>query len=407
MAIEGIWAAMNHSLRNAGVPGAGSMAVAAVDIALWDLKAKLLGRSLVDLFGSVRAAVPIYGSGGFTSYTEKRLTEQLGGWAAQGIGRVKMKVGRDAAADLRRVRVAREAIGPNVELFVDANGAYTRKQALAMAQRFAEDFQVTWFEEPRPSNDLEGLRLLRDRGPAGMDIAAGEYGDTAGYFRNMLQAGAVDCLQADATRCGGYTGFFKVAALCDAFQMPLSAHCAPQLHAHIGCAVSCLRHVEYFHDHNRIDRMLFDGAIEPRDGALSSRPRPPGARHGVQARRCRALSRSDVLHRLLARMRHEALHHAFDGLLDDSGFVRIAAENRLGEMLRLLERDMRRDRSACRDRKWLRRPRADRWTAHDPTRRRVAPAARRECRAGRSIRRKRHRENRAIPGWRESGCRPS
>ncbi len=279
MAVEGIWAAMNHSLRNAGVPGAGSMAVAAVDMALWDLKAKLLGRSLVDLFGPVRAAAPIYGSGGFTSYTDRRLTEQLGGWAAQGIGRVKMKVGRDAAADLRRVRVAREAIGPNIELFVDANGAYTRKQALAMAQQLAEDFQVTWFEEPRPSNDLGGLRLLRDRGPAGMDIAAGEYGDTAGYFRDMLQAGAVDCLQADATRCGGYTGFFKVAALCDAFQMPLSAHCAPQLHAHIGCAVSCLRHVEYFHDHNRIDRLLFDGAIEPRDGALSPDRGRPG--HGM------------------------------------------------------------------------------------------------------------------------------
>ena len=152
-----------------------------------------------------------------------------------------------------------------------------------MAQRFAEDFQVTWFEEPRPSNDLEGLRLLRDHGPAGMDIAAGEYGDTAGYFRDMLQAGAVDCLQADATRCGGYTGFFKVAALCDAFQLPLSAHFAPQLHAHIGCAVSCLRHVEYFHDHNRIDRMLFDGAIEPRNGAAFARPRPPGTRHRVQA----------------------------------------------------------------------------------------------------------------------------
>jgi L-alanine-DL-glutamate epimerase-like enolase superfamily enzyme len=114
MAVEGMWAAMSHSLRNAGLPGAGLMAVAAVDIALWDLKAKLLGVSLVDLFGAVRRAVPIYGSGGFTSYTDKRLIEQLGGWAAQGIGRVKMKVGRDAAADLRRVRLARETIGPDV-----------------------------------------------------------------------------------------------------------------------------------------------------------------------------------------------------------------------------------------------------------------------------------------------------
>jgi L-alanine-DL-glutamate epimerase-like enolase superfamily enzyme len=267
-AVEGAWDAMNHSLRNAGVTGVGSMAVAAVDIALWDLKAKLLDVSLVDLFGSVREGVEIYGSGGFTSYSDERLAEQLGAWAAEGIGRVKMKIGRDPAADPRRVGRAREAIGEKVELFVDANGAYSRKQALAMAARLAGEFNVLWFEEPRPSNDLAGLRLLRNRGPAGMDIAAGEYGDTVGYFRQMLEAGAVDCLQADATRCGGYTGFLKVAALCEAFQMPLSAHCAPQLHCHVACAVRPLRHVEYFHDHNRIDRMLFGSVLEPRAGML-------------------------------------------------------------------------------------------------------------------------------------------
>ena len=280
--IEGCWAAMLHDLRNVGVPSAGSMAVAAVDIALWDLKAKLLDISLVDLFGAVRSSVAIYGSGGFTSYSEARLTEQLGGWAAQGIGRVKMKVGRDASVDLHRVGVARKAIGNDTELFVDANGGYTRKQALSMAERFAEDFQVTWFEEPRPSDDLSGLRLLRDRGPAGMDIAAGEYGDTPGYFLRMLEAGAIDCLQADATRCGGYTGFLKVAALCDAFQMPLSAALRPQVHAHIGCAVGSLRHVEYFHDHARIARLLFDGVLEPCDGAASSRPWPARPRSGFQ-----------------------------------------------------------------------------------------------------------------------------
>lgn len=277
--VEGAYATMNHALRNIGVPGAGSMAIAAVDIALWDLKAKLLDVSLLGLFGAVRPAAPIYGSGGFTSYSVERLSEQLGGWASQGIERVKMKVGRDPEADVQRVGAARKAIGRDVKLFVDANGAYTRKQALALAKIFSEDYQVSWFEEPRPSNDLEGLRLLRDRGPAGMDIAAGEYGDTPGYFRRMLEAGAVDCLQADATRCGGYTGFLKIAALCEAFEMPLSAHCAPQLHAHVACAASCLRHVEYFHDHNRIDRMLFDGSLEPRDGALS--PDKSRAGHGM------------------------------------------------------------------------------------------------------------------------------
>ena len=268
LAIEGVWQEMNRRLRNVGRPGAGAMAVAAVDTALWDLKAKLLDLPLLDLFGAVREAVPIYGSGGFTSYSDQQLAEQLSGWAASGITRVKMKVGRDAPRDIHRVHAARKAIGNSVELFVDANGGYTRKQALAQAQKFAEEAAVTWFEEPRPSDDLEGLRLLRDRAPAGMDIAAGEYGDTPDYFHRMLAADAVDCLQADVTRCGGFTGFLKVAALCDASQMPLSAHCAPQLHAGISCAVHAIRHVEYFHDHVRIERMLFDGILEPKNGAL-------------------------------------------------------------------------------------------------------------------------------------------
>lgn len=268
MAVEGIWLEMNHRLRNVGRPGAGFMALSAVDVALWDLKAKLLGVALADLFGGARNGVPIYGSGGFTSYTDERLAEQLGAWTQAGIPRVKMKVGREPEADPHRVQVARRAIGEKTELFVDANGAYTRKQALSLAQQFREECNVCWFEEPRPSDDLEGLRLVRDRGPAGMDIAAGEYGDQSEYFRSMLSTGAVDCLQADATRCGGYTGFLKVAAICEAFQMPLSAHCAPQLHAHVGCAVGPLRHIEYFHDHNRIDRMLFDGSLEPQKGML-------------------------------------------------------------------------------------------------------------------------------------------
>src|SRR5205823_224916 len=168
-----------------------------------------------------------------------RLQEQLGGWAAQGIRLVKMKIGREPAVDIERVRAAREAIGPDAALFVDANGAYTRKQALAQAEVFAE-FGVTWFEEPVPSDDLEGLRLIRDRAPAGMDIAAGEYGYDLWYFRRMLDAGAVDVLQADASRCAGITGFMAVGPLCQASSLPLSAHCAPSLHVHPGCALAPL-----------------------------------------------------------------------------------------------------------------------------------------------------------------------
>ena len=275
MDVAGAWSAMVRAIRNLGRPGVSSMAISAVDTALWDLKAKLLDLPLVSLLGASRDAVPVYGSGGFTSYSVEQLQSQLGGWVEQGIPRVKMKIGRNPDADLARVRAARAAIGPAAELYVDANGAYGRKQALAFADRF-RDCGVSWLEEPVSSDDLRGLRLLRDRAPAGMDVTAGEYGYDAPYFRRMLEAGAVDVLQADATRCAGITGFMETAALCAAFELPLSSHCAPSMHAHAGCAARNLRHVEYFADHVRIERLLFDGVLDPRRGALHPDRSRPG-----------------------------------------------------------------------------------------------------------------------------------
>jgi L-alanine-DL-glutamate epimerase-like enolase superfamily enzyme len=267
MAVPGSWAAMAHTTRNLGRPGVVSMAISAVDAALWDVKARLLNLPLVTLLGAVRDCVPVYGSGGFTSYSGAQLQKQLSGWVAEGVTRVKMKIGSHPDEDGARVRTARTAIGPDVELFVDANGAYSRKQALAFAETFTE-YGVSWFEEPVSSDDLEGLRLLRNRAPAGMDITAGEYGYDLFYFRHMLDAGAVDVLQADATRCAGITGFLRVGALCEARPLPLSAHCGPSLHVHPCCALPPVRHVEYFHDHVRIEQMLFDGVLRPVRGAL-------------------------------------------------------------------------------------------------------------------------------------------
>lgn len=134
MDVPGCWQAMVHAIRNLGRPGIASMAISAVDVALWDLKARLLDVALVTLLGAVRDAVPVYGSGGFTSYSIDRLQAQLGGWVEQGISRVKMKIGAHPADDLGRVRAARTAIGPDAALYVDANGAYSRKQALAQAE---------------------------------------------------------------------------------------------------------------------------------------------------------------------------------------------------------------------------------------------------------------------------------
>jgi L-alanine-DL-glutamate epimerase-like enolase superfamily enzyme len=268
--------AMWQGVRNLGRPGVCSMAISAVDCALWDLKARLIDVPLVTLLGQIRMGAQIYGSGGFTSYTDRELADQLSGWVRQGIRQVKMKVGRDASRDCERVRVAREAIGREPELFVDANGAYSRKQALAQAEVFASS-DVHWFEEPVSSDDLEGLRLLRDRAPAEMNIAAGEYGYDIFYFRRLLRSGAIDILQADITRCGGVTGFLTVAALCQAHNVPLSGHTAPALHAHVACAVVPFMNLEYFHDHVRIEGMLFDGLPRLVKGEL----RPDLSRPGL------------------------------------------------------------------------------------------------------------------------------
>ena len=271
------WRSMWRQVRNMGRSGVSATAIAAVDVALWDLKAKLLGRPLVTVIDSFHEACPIYGSGGFTNYSNDQLASQLSGWAAAGIPRVKIKVGRDPDADAERARVARKAIGDDVELFVDGNGAYSRKDALAWAFRFADDYGVRWFEEPVSSDDIDGLRLLRDRGPGGLDIAAGEYGYVLEDFRDWLRAEAVDCLQGDVTRCGGITGYLQVGALVAAWDMELSAHCAPNISAQASCGVWKLRHLEYFHDHVRLEALAFDGVLEPEPGGIL---RPDRSRPG-------------------------------------------------------------------------------------------------------------------------------
>jgi len=258
---------MLRRIRNLGETGIAMMAVSAIDNALWDLRARLADLPLVSLLGQVRHGIPVYGSGGFTSYNDQQLSEQLGGWAAKGFARVKMKIGTHPEQDPDRVAVARRAIGDECNLFVDANGAYTVTQAIDLGHRFAER-GVGWFEEPVSSDHLIGLNQIRQRAPLGMDVAAGEYGYTAWYFRAMLEAQAVTVLQADCTRCGGVSGFLDAAALCWAHNVPLSSHCGPSMHLHVCCSVPRAVHMEFFHDHARIERMFFDGFCEPVDGCM-------------------------------------------------------------------------------------------------------------------------------------------
>lgn len=272
---------LRASLRDAGQAGMGALALSAVDIALHDLRARLLGVALTVALDAVHDSVPVYGSGGFTTYDGARVAAQLSGWVEQGIPRVKMKVGRHPAQDRERVAAAREAIGPDVQLMVDANGAFTPDEALAWIAHH-DEFGIGYFEEPVSSDDLPGLRFVRERAPREMAVAAGEYTWSPLDTQRILEAEAVDIVQADVTRCGGITGLLQIGALCEARQRPFSAHCAPALTAHVGCALVRLVHCEYFHDHVRIENMLLDGVTPVRDGALRPDPSVPG--HGLSLR---------------------------------------------------------------------------------------------------------------------------
>jgi L-alanine-DL-glutamate epimerase-like enolase superfamily enzyme len=282
--VVGAAEAMARAVRNIGRGGIAATAISAVDIALWDLKARLIGLPVASLLGRARIDVPVYGSGGFTSYDEHRTREQLSGWVEKDrIPRVKIKIGEswggNERRDLERVALARDVIGPDTELYVDANGGYTTGQAVRVADQMTR-YGVTWFEEPVSSQDTAGLAAVRSQ--VEPDVAAGEYSWSLADSARLIDAGAVDCLQLDVTRCGGITEFLRGAALAAAHSLQVSAHCAPNLHAHVGAAVVNLRHIEYFHDHQRIEQLLFDGTLDPHGGALAPDPDQPGL--GLQLR---------------------------------------------------------------------------------------------------------------------------
>jgi L-alanine-DL-glutamate epimerase-like enolase superfamily enzyme len=275
--LPGAGEAMARVVRNIGRPGVAATAISAVAVALWDLKARLLGVPVTGLLGRARDRVPAYGSGGFTSYDERQTRDQLHGWLDAGLTRVKIKIGEswggDERRDLARIALARDVIGPDAELYVDANGGYRTGQAVRVGQAMA-GHGVSWFEEPVSSQDLAGLAAVR--GQVTADVTAGEYSWSLADSARLIDAGAVDCLQLDATRCGGFTEFLRGAALAAAHNLQVSAHCCPSLHAHVGAAVPNLRHVEYFHDHQRIEQMLFDGAVRACGGELIPDPSAPG-----------------------------------------------------------------------------------------------------------------------------------
>jgi L-alanine-DL-glutamate epimerase-like enolase superfamily enzyme len=264
-----------EQIRNEGNCGIAMMAISAIDSALWDLKAKIFEQPLCSLLGRMHDKMLLYGSGGFTNYSDNELKNQFNDWEQEGIKYLKMKIGTAPGKDVERVKNARQSINKETEIFVDANGAYTVKQALEKAERFAE-YNVTWFEEPVTSDNLSGLEFICDHAPAKMNIAAGEYGYNLPYFKQMVSANAVNVLQADATRCGGITNFLKAGHLAEAFHIPFSSHCAPALHLHAALALPSFYIAEYFFDHVRIESMLFDGVATPVNGCLMPDLSRPG-----------------------------------------------------------------------------------------------------------------------------------
>jgi L-alanine-DL-glutamate epimerase-like enolase superfamily enzyme len=226
--------------------------------------------------------VPVYGSGGFTSYPDEHLREQLLGWTDVGIPRVKIKIGESWGTrtyrDLARACLARQIVGDDVELYVDANGGYSPGQAVRVGRALG-DLGVRWFEEPVSSDDPAGLAHVRAAVEA--DVAAGEYVYRLADARQLVQGAVggpvVDCLQIDVSRCGGVTEWRRIAALAAAFGLDVSAHCAPALHLHVAAATANVRHLEWFHDHVRFEGALFDGVPSTAGGVL----RPDLDRPGI------------------------------------------------------------------------------------------------------------------------------
>ncbi|NBH11573.1 enolase C-terminal domain-like protein [Amycolatopsis sp. SID8362] len=280
--VPACWTAMQRAIRNLGRAGLVSCALSAVDIALWDAAARLLELPVSRLLGRVHDEVAVYGSGGFTTLSDGELIAQLDHWVRrQRLPRVKIKIGESwgtrVSRDLDRVTITRDKVGDDVEIFVDANGAYSPGQARRVAERLLE-WGVTWFEEPVSSDDLPGLAAVRF--PGGPDVAAGEYGYDLPYFARMVPV--VDCLQVDVTRCGGYTDWARAAAVAAAANRDVSAHCAPNLSAHAAVATPNFRHIEWFADHDRIERALFDGCLDPAGGTVTPSMSVPG--HGLTFR---------------------------------------------------------------------------------------------------------------------------
>lgn len=272
---EVLWNEMFHYLRGVGRKGLAFGALSAIDIALWDLKGKIAGLPVYRLLGGGRSRVPVYASGGWTSYSDEKLVEEMTGFVAQGYDTIKFKVGYAGGTainrDVARVRKVREAVGPDVRLLVDANNAFDAATAIQLANRIG-DFDIHLFEEPVLADDLRGLARFR-RG-TDIPLATGEHEYTRYGVRDLLLAEAADIVQADGARAGGYTEMLKCAALTQAFNVRFAPHAMEHVHLHLVAALPNAPFLERLAMFEGITGLVFRDGARVENGMMTVPERP-------------------------------------------------------------------------------------------------------------------------------------
>jgi L-alanine-DL-glutamate epimerase-like enolase superfamily enzyme len=260
-----------------GRRGMTTRAISGIDIALWDLRAKVAGMPLYKMLGGYRNRMPTYVAGGY--YEEgkglKELQQEMLDSVELGARAVKMKIGAvPIREDVERVKAVREAIGPDVSLLVDANCAYRAYEAIQIARRM-EEYDIYWFEEPVSPDDYEGHKRLAEM--TAIPIATGENEYTRYGFRDLIATGAVPILNADAKVLGGVTEFMKVAALAQAHDLRIAPHGSQDIHIHLVTAISNGLILEYYRDStDPMHGKIYHTTLMLNDDGTVSPPEVPG-----------------------------------------------------------------------------------------------------------------------------------
>lgn len=266
---EVLWQEFFHYLRGVGRKGVMYCALSAVDIALWDLKGKITGLPLYKLFGGGRTRVPVYASGGWTSYSDEELVAEMQGMVARGFDTIKFKVGFDGGRNLQRdvvrVRKVREAVGPDIRLLVDANNSFDAASAVQLANRIRE-YDITLFEEPVFADDIPGLARFK-RG-TDIPLATGEHEYTKFGVRDLLLHEAADIVQVDGARAGGMTEMLKCAALTQAWNVKFAPHAMENIHLHLVAAVPNALFLERLLMFEDLTAQVFKDAPVPVNGMM-------------------------------------------------------------------------------------------------------------------------------------------